>query len=70
MKHTQTTLRVGEKCATDIYADRAGHAVARTVNPRQQERMRQTPAALSLVGMLAKQCRPRTLKSLQKLETA
>jgi hypothetical protein len=34
MKHTQTKLRVGEKYKTDIFADRAGHAIARTVNPQ------------------------------------
>lgn len=34
MSHTQGKLRVGTKYATDIYADRAGHAIARTVNPQ------------------------------------
>lgn len=34
MTHTQGKLRVGTKYATDIYADRAGHAIARAVNPQ------------------------------------
>lgn len=36
MKHTQTKLRVGEKYPCDIYADRAGQAIARTVNPQTE----------------------------------
>jgi hypothetical protein len=36
MNHTQTKLRVGEKYKTDIFADRAGHAIARTVNPQTE----------------------------------
>lgn len=34
MSHTQGKLRIGKKYTTDIYADRAGHAIARTVNPQ------------------------------------
>lgn len=34
MSHTQTKLRVGDKYKTDIFAGRAGHAIARTVNPQ------------------------------------
>lgn len=34
MSHTQTKLRVGTKYPTDIFANRAGHAIARTVNPQ------------------------------------
>lgn len=34
MSHTKGKLRIGTKYTTDIYADRAGHAIARTVNPQ------------------------------------
>lgn len=34
MNNTQGKLRVGTKYATDIYADRAGHVIARTLNPQ------------------------------------
>jgi len=36
MNYTNTKLRVGEKYKTDIFADRAGHAIARTVNPQTE----------------------------------
>ena len=34
MKHTPGPWKVGSKYPTDIYADRAGHAIAQTCNPQ------------------------------------
>ena len=34
--HTPGPWKVGTKYATDIYADRAGHAIARTCNPQAE----------------------------------
>lgn len=35
-KFTPAPWRVGDKYQTDIYAARAGHAIARTVNPQHE----------------------------------
>ena len=34
--HTLGPWRIGDKYQTDIYAARAGHAIARTVNPQHE----------------------------------